>query len=152
MCRNLCLPWFVVLSLPMHMCLSHPIHPFLMGAAGGMFLFAKTFPSALGSSLAPCCRLCPGPLQEQPLPLSLSGMMFMESHTQPLSCIFHGAALWGRRRLIIKQHRAEIAAAPSCDYPAVPAAAPASCHPLVPRHRLDCLVLCLWDHNVPEHR
>lgn len=148
------LPALVCSSVSPHAHVPVPSHPPLPdGSSWRNVPLSQSLSQCSGSILPGSLLLAlPWPLAGAASPLSLSGMMFMESHTQPLSCIFHGAALWGRRRLIIKQHRAEIAAAPSCDYPAVPAAAPASCHPLVPRHRLDCPVLCLWDHNVPEHR
>lgn len=135
MCGCLCMPWFVAPSLSMHMCLSHSIHPFLMGAMQWVFLLPRASPCALGSSLAPCCCLCSGPLHGQPLPLSLSAVMFMGSHMQPPSRFSWGCSLGAAQddQTAPEQRLLQL---PAGDDPAVPAADPATCHPLVPRHRL----------------
>lgn len=54
MCRSLCMPWFVALPLPMHTCLSHPIHPFLTGAS-----WSKTVAAPLSQSLSVCSGFPP---------------------------------------------------------------------------------------------
>lgn len=72
---SLCMPWFAALSLSMPMCLSHPVHPFLMGAAGAIPLSQSLslcsgfhpplLPAAAAFALTPCRgSLSPSPCQQ----------------------------------------------------------------------------------------